>query len=212
MMKSVVLGCLLLVLFNISCQEQARPTRIPAVGGEAHKVDPTTGFIRDWLILAPIEVDDPAGSVEKEQVPGEAKFQPLAGDKVKVGDKELTWKPVAATDYYFDINELLGDQVENAAGYGVTYVEAPREMSDVTIALCSNDEGRLYLNGMDVYKFEGTRSISEDADTVEHVTLKAGVNVIVFKVINETNNWQGCVRFLGKGGKPITDLTVWNGK
>jgi hypothetical protein len=43
---------------------------------------------------------------------------------------------------------------------------------------------------------------------VEKLTLNKGVNTIVFKVINEVNNWQGCLRFTDKGGKPVTDFVV----
>ena len=40
------------------------------------------------------------------------------------------------------------------------------------------------------------------------LTLAAGTNVIVFKVINETNNWQGCVRLVDKDTKPVADLKL----
>ena len=58
-------------------------------------------------------------------------------------------------------------------------------------------------------KFTETRSLEKDAeDSAENVTLKKGVNVLVLKVINEENNWQGSVRFLDKAGKPVTDLKI----
>ena len=37
---------------------------------------------------------------------------------------------------------------------------------------------------------------------------KAGVNVVVFKVINENNNWQGCLRFTDAAGKNLVGLTL----
>ena len=40
------------------------------------------------------------------------------------------------------------------------------------------------------------------------VTLKKGVNVLVLKVINEENNWQGSVRFLNKTGQPVSDIKI----
>jgi hypothetical protein len=73
----------------------------------------------------------------------------------------------------------------------------------------SNDEGKAYLNGKELVKFTETRSLEKDAeDSAENVTLKKGVNVLVLKVINEENNWQGSVRFLDKAGKPVTDLKI----
>jgi hypothetical protein len=34
------------------------------------------------------------------------------------------------------------------------------------------------------------------------------MNVVVFKLVNTTNNWQGCVRFADKDGKPLKNLKV----
>jgi hypothetical protein len=46
-----------------------------------------------------------------------------------------------------------------------------------------------------------------DADKGK-VTLKKGVNVVVFKVINEQNSWQGAMRLLDKAGAPLKDLKI----
>jgi hypothetical protein len=89
----------------------------------------------------------------------------------------------------------------------VTYIELDKEMNDVTMALGSNDQARLYLNGKDIYAFQDARTLELDADKGK-VQLKKGVNVIVFKVINEQNSWQGAMRFLDKTGSPITDLKI----
>lgn len=73
----------------------------------------------------------------------------------------------------------------------------------------SNDQGKVYLNDKELVKFTDTRSLEKDAeDTATGVTLKKVVNVLVLKVVNEENNWQGSVRFLDAAGKPVTDLTV----
>ena len=46
-----------------------------------------------------------------------------------------------------------------------------------------------------------------DADK-GRVTLKKGLNTIVFKIFNEQGNWQGSMRFLDKSGAPLTDLKI----
>ena len=57
--------------------------------------------------------------------------------------------------------------------------------------------------------FTDTRTLEKDAEnSAEGVTLKKGVNVVVLKVANEENNWQGSLRFLDKAGKPVTDFKV----
>src|SRR5260370_36120676 len=53
------------------------------------------GFIRNWLVLAPLpfgEAQSGAEALGKQQIPDEAKLHPKDGDKVKSGDTELSWK------------------------------------------------------------------------------------------------------------------------
>jgi hypothetical protein len=38
--------------------------------------------------------------------------------------------------------------------------------------------------------------------------LKRGINVIVFKVVNEQNAWQGSMRLLDKSGAPLKDIKI----
>jgi hypothetical protein len=75
------------------------------------------------------------------------------------------------------------------------------------MAVASNDEGRIYFNGVDIYLFNEPRTLMLDGDK-GRVTLKKGVNVVVFKIINEQNSWQGAMRLLDKTGAPLKDLKI----
>jgi hypothetical protein len=168
------------------------------------------GYIRDWLMLAPIALPEgrSAGDlIVEEQVRNEAALRPKAGDTVTINGKEITWKKITASAKYFDFNAILKTNNDHVAGYMVTYIECEREMSDLTMALGSNDQGRLYLNGKDIYAVQDARSLELDADKGK-IHLNKGVNVVVFKVINEQNSWQGSMRFLDKTGAPVTDLKI----
>jgi hypothetical protein len=101
----------------------------------------------------------------------------------------------------------LKSENDRAAGFMVTYIECDKEMPDVTMAVASNDQGRLYLNGKDIYTFTEARTLELDADKGK-VTLNKGLNVVVFKIINEQNNWQGALRFLDKAEAPVKDLKI----
>jgi hypothetical protein len=168
------------------------------------------GYIRHWVMLAPIalpEGETCADALLKEQIKGEAMLRPMADDKVKAGGKELTWRNIIASTNYFDFNESLKSINDHAAGYMVTYVECDKEMPDVVLAVASNDQGRIYFNGIDIYAFTEARPLMLDADK-GRVTLKKGVNIFVFKVTNEQNSWQGAMRFLDRTGAPLKDLKV----
>ncbi len=166
------------------------------------------GFIRNWVVLAPIAIEEEAGATEldKEQVAGEAALKPKAGDKSKAGGKELTWKNHKTADYFIDFRESFGaDRGEDVAGYAAAYVIADAEMK-LKLAIGSNDECKVWLNGKLAVKFDQGRTLEQDQDVVD-VTLAKGCNILLMKVINEKNNWQGCARFT-KDGKGVTGLKI----
>jgi len=180
-----------------------------AVAADGFKPD-AEGYIRHWVMLAPIilpEGEAGTDAIFKEQIKDEAALQPRAGDKVKVRGKELVWQNITAATNYFDFNGALKTVNDHAAGYMVTYIECETEKPDVIVAVASNDEGRIYFNGVDIYAFSEPRTLMLDADKGK-ITLKKGVNVIVFKVINELNSWQGAMRLLDKTGAPLKDLKI----
>jgi hypothetical protein len=181
----------------------------PARAADAKPDD--EGFIRDWLMLAPspLPADAQAGDeIDKKQIADESAIKPKAGDKQKLGDKELEWKPVTAKDYYLDFNKTLGSDNTEVVGYLVAYIVCDKDMPDLTLLIGSNDQAKVYVNGKELIKFTETRTIDKDSDKAEKVTLNKGVNVIVFKVINQENDWQACARFKDKDGKPVTAFVV----
>ena len=195
--------------FSIGLVALLNPLLSQAGGADALTLD-SEGYIRHWVMLAPIalpEGESGADAVFKEQIKEEAALQPKAGDKVKIRGKELTWQNITAATNYFDFNAVLKTVNDHAAGYMVTYIECDTERPDVIMAVASNDEGRIYFNGVDIYAFSEPRTLMLDADKGK-VTLKKGVNVVVFKVINEQNSWQGAMRLLDKAGAPLKDLKI----
>ena len=166
------------------------------------------GFIRHWLVLAPIGIQEDSGAseIEKDFLSGEAAIKPKADDTVNVGGKVLTWRAHTTADFFIDFRESFGkERGEDAAGYAVAYVVADEEMK-VTLSVGSNDQFKAWLNGKPVLKFTETRTLDKDTDFGD-VTLVKGQNVLVLKVINEKNSWQGCARFK-KDGAPVQNLRI----
>jgi opacity protein-like surface antigen len=166
------------------------------------------GFIRNWLVLAPIPIEGEsgAGEIDRDILKGEATIAPKAGEKIGVGGQIVGWQAHQTSDYFIDfLQSFGGTRGEYVAGYAVAYVVAPEEMN-VTLALSTNDQGKAWLNGKQVFKFAETRTLEKDTDRAE-VTLAKGQNILVLKVINEVNNWQACARFL-KNGQPVKNLQI----
>jgi hypothetical protein len=166
------------------------------------------GFIRNWLVLAPIAVQEDSGATEidRDLLGGESGIKPKPGDKVNVEGKILAWTPHQTSDYYIDFLQAFGGQRgEDAAAYAVAYVIADEEMK-LKLSVGSNDQCKVWLNGSPVIKFAETRTLDKDTDSAD-VTLAKGQNVLVFKVINEKNNWQGAARFL-QGATPAKNIRI----
>lgn len=166
------------------------------------------GFIRNWLVLAPIAIDGESGAteIEREFLKGEATLKPKPGDKVGFAGGQGTWTAHQTSDYFIDFLQAFGaSRGEYAAAYAVAYVIAEEDMS-VTLALSTNDQGKAWLNGKPVFTFSETRTLDKDTDKIP-VSLVKGQNVLLLKVINEVNNWQGCARFL-KDGVPVKNLKI----
>src|SRR6266850_2133845 len=70
------------------------------------------GFIRNWLVLAPIPVEEGSGAseIDKDFLKGEATAKPKADDKVTVDGKELSWKAHKTADFFIDFLESFGKQ------------------------------------------------------------------------------------------------------
>jgi hypothetical protein len=162
------------------------------------------GFIQDWLVLAPLPLEagqSGAEGLEREQVLGEARLRPRAGDRVP--GRDLTWQTYRGDEPILDFTCLVGEKPsENCVAYAVCYVISDTERNDLLLQVSSDDEAKIYLNGQEVYKYSRGRSLTT-LDPVGPVTLRKGTNVLVFKVVNELLGWFGCLRFVDPEGNPV---------
>ena len=80
-------------------------------------------------------------------------------------------------------------------------------MPNLRMLIGSDDESKVYLNDVQIYECRHARSMLADDDEVS-VTLSRGLNVLVFKVVNEEYGWQGSIRLTDKDGKPVKGIKV----
>lgn len=164
------------------------------------------GFIRNWLILAPIPLaENQSGGegLDKHQIKDEAKLKPKDGDEAKAADMKLKWTKYQADDYFVDFNAQIGNTAEDSVGYAVTYIVADKPRKGVKVKIGSDDQCKVFLNGKQIIKSVENRGLEKDQDVSGPVDLKQGVNVVVFKVVNEKADFSGCLRFVDEKDKPI---------
>jgi WD40 repeat protein len=171
------------------------------------------GAIKQWLVLAPIPFQEQTGegalkALDQEQVSPEPGLRPRASDRVKVGARELVWNARRQEDYLLDFNQLLGKQTEWSVAYAVCYIQSDAAQAGVVMKVGSNDEAKIYINGKEIHRSETARAWVPDQDEVAGIELRAGLNVLVFKVVNEILAWQGSVRFTDAAGQPLKGIRV----
>jgi hypothetical protein len=183
----------------------APPSRnIPAVDPE--------GFIRHWLVLAPIRGNLPFSGtqeVHRQQIPNEGQIRPKANDRVSFPDKERIWQKHVAEDYFIDFQKLVGPgRSDEAVAYAVCYVIAPSDMTGLKLKIGSDDQAKVYLNGAQFLVFDRARLLEKDQNVANDVNLRRGENLLVFKVVNEKQLWQGCLRFTDRNNQPVKNLQI----
>lgn len=179
----------------------------PVAGQDTFSPD-EEGFIRNWLVLAPIPMAGQSGAdeIDFDLLNGEPNIKPAPDAQVTVGGVPMRWQAHQTFAYNIDFRESFDKAGgEYVVGYAVAYVHADAPMN-VTLALGTNDQGKAWLNGKEVMKFTEARVLDKDADKIP-VALVQGQNVLVMKVINEVNSWQACARFLN-GSTPVRNLKI----
>jgi hypothetical protein len=174
-----------------------------------HAQDP--GGIQPWLVLAPIPFEGRTNAaavqaLDQEQIPQEAHLRPHAGDRIIVGGRQLVWREVR--QYLINFNQLLNQPTEWSVAYAVCYLQSDADRTGLRMEVGSDDEAKIYLNGKEIYRNQGARTFLPDQDVVEGVELNSGLNVLVFKVVNETLEWEGSVRFTDAAGQPVKGIRV----
>ncbi len=167
-------------------------------------------WIKQWLLLGPVplkEHEDISKSgmhypgFETDYLTkagGETNLKVKAGDAVKLKTGTIRWKQVSAEDSEID---LVKEVSKMAPALAYAYTEVDCQHDGIWLAsFGTNDGGRVWVNGQQVWDYQAERGLKPDADQVP-VFLKKGKNSILLKVEQRGNNWSFCFRFLAFSAK-----------
>jgi WD40 repeat protein/serine/threonine protein kinase len=165
------------------------------------------GMIREWLVIAPIRYEGQSGAqaLAQQQLPDEANLRPRTGERIRVGTRQWGWRTVQLDDYPIDFLRLMKANPEYCVAYAVSYVQSETNYHDILMKVGSDDQSKVYLNSQPVYQCDESRLFLRDQDA-RAVDLRAGLNVVVFKVANETDYWQGSIHFTDSAGRPLKGI------
>jgi len=185
------------------------------------KTPDSEGFIQRWSLLEPINKPNRSNTVftdsyirtafTTEYFPNQFTVLPKDGEKVKVGEQELTWHALESTNFNVKLFRFaygLRKPVYGVLFWAVTVVNSPQEMKNVRMAVGSNSASMWWLNGKEAVILSGDRRMVMDDCISTRITLNKGNNIIRGAVINGPGMSDFCVRFLDEKGEPIKDLTI----
>ena len=197
-----------LAVTDASAQEASSRPEAPTLAEPAspEMAPDADGFIRRWLILEPIRRP---GSLADSAV--QAGAPTLRYSNRTVNDTALVWHAVETSRYNVNLYHFayaLDKPTSNVLFWVVTVVEAPTDIPDVRLAICSNAASVWWLNGKEVIGLYNDRQAVIDDGVSKRLTLTKGANVIRAAVINGGGATDFCARFIDEQGNPIRDLTV----
>jgi hypothetical protein len=179
------------------------------------------GFLQRWLLLEPINKPNRTNTVfvdsyvrnafNTEYFPNQFTVIPHDGDKVKVGDQELTWHALDSANWNVKLFRLaygLNKTTYGVLFWAVTVVNSPREIPNARMAVGSNSASMWWLNGKEAVILSGDRRMVMDDGVSKRLTLNKGRNVVRGAVINGPGMSDFCVRFVDENGQPIKDITL----
>jgi hypothetical protein len=169
------------------------------------------GAIKQWLLLAPIALakgETGAQGLDREQLHDEAQLRPRPGQETLIDGKVFAWEEVHLADSFIDFNKLLGEERDFSVAYAVCYIAADGEKNGLVMKMGCDDEAKVYLNRQQLLQWRAPNSFIADDFEVKGIRLKQGLNVLVFKVVNETSAWEGSVRLTDRDGKPVKGIKV----
>ena len=163
-----------------------------------------TGIIHEnvWLILGTFDNTDGIG-YNTAYIPEDTTQIDLTAKYEGVGE-QISWKKF--TDDAFDGYIDFGKDINWRVSYAWTTVTSPDER-EVQFRFGSDDQGKIWLNGKEVFANPNGGLVKIDSDTIP-VTLKAGKNTILVKVCNGELSWGFYFRITDADGKPFEDLQI----
>jgi hypothetical protein len=161
-------------------------------------------------VFAPLPLKAPNGAaaLDIEQLPEEAHLRPRAGEAPSTSEVSGVWEVAELEDYKFDFNKFLGTAMEQRVAYAVTYIVSESRQTNLSLHVGSDDQSKVFLNGEEVCRDTTVSSWEPDQHKVEGIELKAGLNVLVFKVVNGRSAWMGSVRLSNADGTPVEGIEV----
>jgi len=119
----------------------------------------------------------------------------------------MRWRVRETVGGVLGLGNLFGahDLTAKATAYATCKITSAVSQA-AQMHVCTDDDGIVWLNGEEVYRFEGERGCIRDKDMVI-VTLPAGPSTILVKDYNRSGQWAFFMRFTDPDGRALEGLS-----
>ncbi len=169
-------------------------------------------WIKTWLLCGPIPIKEPKDASESDghligfntdylvKAGSEQNLLVKPGDVVNYGKGSAKWKLYNSKDSIIDLDKAVSKE---APVFAYAYTEIQSDESKIWyISLGTNDGGKLWVNGLNIWDYGQARGLVADDDMIP-VLLTKGKNSLLLKIEERGNRWGFCVRLL-----PFTTATI----
>ena len=163
--------------------------------------------VPEWLVIGPFRLDTGALRLDRWDLGDPALISPAVGD-VPSESPQLQWRRVGSdslgrVDLYSVFPEA---SLDDRAAYAITYITSPGART-VRLVVESDDAVVVWVNGRRVLRNDAARELRSGADTIS-IPLEAGVNRLLYRVVNRSGGFGLGARFLNASPDPTGDLAI----
>lgn len=181
--------------------------RTVANGPDAGLVPASGGFLRTWMVVAPLDNGSgPSGCTptEGDLVDGtsDADLAPAVGDAAGDG----TWDLVFYGSNQVDLRSLYGSIDAPREAYAAVWVRAA-EAQEATLSLGADDGVRAWLGGVEALEVGSCQGVNNDQFQAP-VTLTGDWQLLLLKVYDQGGGWGYSARLLDEDGAGLTELEL----
>jgi len=220
----LTMTALLLALLGFTASAQKFPEGSKYFNATAPEVvakPDNNGFIRNWLLMDPIEKPNRSNTVFTDSYLREAfaveyyKDQftelPKDGQKIKIEKNKLQWHALESKNFNVKLFRFASEQELTMYGvifFGYAVIDCPEDFVNVRLSAGSNSASMWWIDGEEVLIMSGDRRMVVDDCSSDIMTLPKGKHIIRVAVINGPGMSDFCVRFVDEQFNPVKNFTV----
>lgn len=174
-----------------------------SIGLDGVSMVPRRTYIPDWYILGPFQnprkIGFPRQGLNAVYLPEKVIDLKMNYKGARKESIQWTYQQTPA-DGCVSLANLIHPQ-EMVVAYAVTYIYSP-DARKTTLFIGTDDGGKIFFNGQEIYRYQGERIAEPDQGEVE-LNLKPGWNTLLLKIENNLGAFAFYARLLDPGNKLI---------